>query len=389
MNHTLDGRGRSWYAVQRPSQGALPMESEPKQPERETTDASLRTERKKTDIELAASFGASKADAAEVVAETRDQADAVLNETRDREDQRLAARGTLDAKREALGHERARDDAALEAERDRADVIAEDEGDERQQALRSLLAFERQDTDLRLRLERTRADEALTSREEFLAIVSHDLRNLLGGVALSAQALTRLATVEVPGTEVARHAELIQRFSARMNRLIGDLMDVASIDAGKLSMLPKRHDAAGLIRDSIEAFESLAVARGVALTSELGHGNEAVECDHGRIMQVLANLVGNALKFTEKGGHVAIRLERHGNDVRFVVADTGEGIPGDRLEKIFERFYQTHRNDQRGLGLGLYIARSIVEAHGGKLWAESTLGRGSTFSFTLAASPAP
>ena len=100
---------------------------------------------------------------------------------------------------------------------------------------------------------------------------------------------------------------------------------------------------------------------------------------------MLTNLVGNALKFTGKSGQISIRVESRGHEVCFAVADTGEGIPADQLDKVFERHFQSHKHDRRGLGLGLYIAKSIVEAHGGKIWAESTQGQGSTFYFTLPA----
>src|SRR4029077_16245445 len=101
------------------------------------------------------------------------------------------------------------------------------------------------------------------------------------------------------------------------------------------------------------------------------------------------NLVGNALKFTGKGGRIALRVERRGNDVCFAVEATGDVIPSHRLEKIFDRFFQSHGNDRRGLGLGLFIAKSLVEAQGGRIWAESTVGRGSTFFFTLPLQRAP
>jgi signal transduction histidine kinase len=105
--------------------------------------------------------------------------------------------------------------------------------------------------------------------------------------------------------------------------------------------------------------------------------------DPARILQVLTNLVGNALKFTPKRGRITLRLDVRGDDICFAVADTGEGIPQDRLTQIFDRFFQTREHDRRGLGLGLFIVKSIVDAHGGRVWAESTIGHGSTFSFTI------
>jgi signal transduction histidine kinase len=352
-------------------------------PERDTTDESLRTERRKTDAELAAHHDAVKEEADAAVARARQMADSVLSDTRQQEDEKLADEGTSRKAAQSLGDERAREDAALTADRGGEDAAAGQDRRERQLALAGLLAFEREDTDLRLEIERTRADEAQTSRDDFLAMVSHDLRSLLGGIALRAAALARLPATEDPTGKVGRNAEIIQRFSARMNRLIGDLLDAASIEAGKLSVDPQRHDVVRLCRDSMEAFQLAASAQGIQFTCESGADSLVAEFDHERILQVLTNLVGNALKFTGKGGRIALRVERRANDVCFAVADTGEGIPSDRLEKIFDRFFQSHGNDRRGLGLGLFIAKSLVEAHGGRIWAESAVGRGSTFFFTL------
>jgi signal transduction histidine kinase len=352
-------------------------------PERDTTDESLRTERRKADAELAAHQDAVKDDADAVVAGARQMADSVLSDARQQEDEKLADEGTSRKAAQSLRDERAREDAALTADRGGEDAAAGQDRRERQLALAGLLAFEREDTDLRLEIERTRADEAQTSRDDFLAMVSHDLRSLLGGIALRAGALARLPATDDPTGKVGRNAESIQRFSARMNRLIGDLLDVASIEAGKLSVDPERHDVVRLCRDSMEAFQLAASAQGVQFTCESGADSLVAEFDHERILQVLTNLVGNALKFTSKGGRIALRVERRANDVCFAVADTGEGIRSDRLEKIFDRFFQSHGNDRRGLGLGLFIAKSLVEAHGGRIWAESALGRGSTFFFTL------
>jgi signal transduction histidine kinase len=201
--------------------------------------------------------------------------------------------------------------------------------------------------------------------------------------------LARLTAAEDPAGKASRNAEIIQRFSARMNRLIGDLLDVASIEAGKLAVDPERHDAVRLCRESMDAFQLAASAQGIQFTCQSGADSLVAEFDHERILQVLTNLVGNALKFTAKGGHITVRVDRRGNDVCFAVEDTGEGIPSDRLEKIFDRFFQSHGSDRRGLGLGLFIAKSLVEAHAGRIWAESVLGRGTTFFFTLPLRRAP
>ncbi|HUQ07066.1 MAG TPA: HAMP domain-containing sensor histidine kinase [Kofleriaceae bacterium] len=248
-----------------------------------------------------------------------------------------------------------------------------------------LLAFEREDTDLRLEIERARADQALTTREDFMAMVSHDLRALLGGIALSAELLKGVDVSDESMVKVAKYAERIQRFSARMNRLVGDLMDVASIDNGKLALSFVRRDAAQLLIDAMDAFEPAALANGISLSCESISDPGLIECDHERILQVLANLVGNAFKFTARGGQIVIRCERRDDEARFAVSDSGQGIPGELLEKIFTRYFQTLDGDRRGLGLGLFISRSIIEGHGGRIWAESIPGKGSTFHFTLPA----
>ncbi len=354
----------------------------PKPAERVTTDDSLRVEREKTDEEIAAGRSAVSGQAAEVVAVARDKADAVLTEARDKEDVKLEAAGVSTAKTDEIDRERGREDAALTAERLGADAAIADARQEmirRNKALFNLLAVERQDTDLRLEIERSRADAALNSREDFLAMVTHDLRNLLGGIALGAELLRDAARAGHPTVMLDRHAERIQRCTAQMNRLICDLMDVASLDAGRLSVVPVSQNVTVLVRETMDAFQPPATAQGITLTSETGPGVGAVDLDHNRMLQVLANLLGNALKFTPSGGKVSLRVEAYDEFVQFVVRDTGEGIAADRLGQVFERFFQTHANDRRGLGLGLYIAKSIVDAHGGKIWAESTPGVGSAF----------
>ncbi|MBA3501805.1 MAG: HAMP domain-containing histidine kinase, partial [Deltaproteobacteria bacterium] len=286
----------------------------------------------------------------------------------------------VDADR-TIRNERKREDAVLAWERSDADAVARDEREQRRVALASLLAFEREYTDLRLETERVRVDQALSSREDFMAMVSHDLRSLLGGIALSAELVKEVGTIGDPG-KVTRYAERIQRFAARMTRLVGDLMDVASIEAGKLGLTRARRDLTPLVRDSIDAFEHVAALAGIRLQCEAADPGFA-EIDHERILQVLTNLVGNALKFTPKGGQITIRIERAGPDVRFTVADTGAGIAPDQLPQIFDRYFQVEEVDRRGLGLGLFISKSIVEGHGGRIWAESTLGTGSKFYFTV------
>lgn len=343
--------------------------------ERDSTDDSLRSEREKTDAELAQRSMALRDTAIEVVAEARDKADSLLSEARGREDLK---NGSSTQRM----HDRAHEDAVLRTARSGADAVARAEVELRRVALASLLAFEREDTDLRLEIERRRADQVLASREDFMAIVSHDLRNLLGGIALSAEALKDAEKSDSPFLQVTRYAERIQRFSARMTRLVGDLMDVVSIEAGKLSLLRSRYDTSLLLSDSRDAFRPAAAAHGVDLTCTCDEDAGTVELDHERILQVLTNLVGNALKFTPRGGRVTINMERREEAIRFSVADTGSGISTALLEKVFDRYFQSD-GEHRGLGLGLFISKSIIEAHGGTIWATSTPGQGSTIFFTI------
>lgn len=346
--------------------------------ERALTDESLRSERRKTDAELAKSALSVDDVATDVVIEARDKADTLLGQARALEDRDQRT----PPNQQAVNQARALADAALKESRRDADVVATDEHNKRLVALARLLAFEREDTDLKLELERVRADAEVTSREDFMAIVSHDLRSLLGGIALSAELLKRVEHDETPFVKVAHYAERIQRFSARMNRLVGDLMDVASIEAGKLSLVRSTRDAQLLLRDAEDAFETTAASQGITLTTKCEQCG-LIDVDHERIFQVITNLVGNALKFTPPGGRIAITVDRGDDVVQVAVADTGDGIRHDVLDKIFDRFVQSAEIDRRGVGLGLFIAKSIVEAHGGRIWAESTLGKGSTFYFTL------
>jgi signal transduction histidine kinase len=349
--------------------------------QRTSTDESLRSERHKTDLELASRAEAVRTVASDIVAEAREKADLILSDARDLEDSKYpdASVQRVDDR----NHARAQEDAVLEEERSEADVSAGLERKRRNLALAGLLAFEREGTDLRLEIERERVDQALTSREDFMAMVSHDLRSLLGGIALSAELLKDVEHAAEPFVKVTKYAASIQRFSARMNRLVGDLMDLASIEAGKLALVRVPQDACALVRDSLEAFEPAAAAQGIEIACDQHDAIAMVELDHERILQVLTNLVGNALKFTPRGGRITIAVERRNDEVCFSVGDTGCGIAEDMLETIFTRYYQSNAGDRRGLGLGLFIAKSIVEGHGGRIWAESTPGQGSTIRFTL------
>jgi len=227
------------------------------------------------------------------------------------------------------------------------------------------------------------AQEALRSREDLLAIVSHDLRNPLGVVLASTSLLLKSNLPPDKQERARRQVEAIQRAGNRMNRLIRDLLDFASIQAGRLSVSLRPQDVAAMVTEVLDVMEPLASPKGHHLVADVAPGL-AIRCDHDRVIQLFSNLVGNAIKFTPDGGTITVRAMSEGDVVRFAVSDTGPGIPRDELAYVFDRYYQAQRKNRDGIGLGLSIARGIVEAHGGRIWAESEEGKGSTFSFTLA-----
>lgn len=350
--------------------------------ERDQTDESLRAEREKTDRALAERQAAEE-DSDLVVQTSRESADAVLTEARAKADQRLDEDLPQVESRATLAEERLLEDEALQEERASADEILRRERYENARVLSRLLPLEREKTDRFLLTERARSDDALTNRDNFLGLVSHDLRNLLGGIVLNAELLSARAPEDDGGRQTLAATERIQRYAARMNRLIGDLVDVASIDAGKLALTPASGDVAALIDEAVETFQAAASAKGISLQVELAGRPLLAEFDHDRMLQVLANLIANAIKFTSGGGRIRIHGERAGDELLVSISDTGSGIPGNLLEAIFERFWQVGKDDRRGVGLGLFISRSIVENHGGRIWAESKPGEGSRFCFTL------
>ena len=169
-----------------------------------------------------------------------------------------------------------------------------------------------------------------------------------------------------------------------MNRMIEDLLDVATIDSGHLRIDRDEQQLPPLVDRVLEMTQGSARERGVSLMDDLPPSLPAVTVDPTRFVQVLANLVGNAVKFTEAGGKVTISAQDRGTEVVVAVADTGIGIPAEHLPHIFDRHWHARRTAPTlGTGLGLAIAKGIVEAHGGRIWVQSTEGTGSTFFFTV------
>jgi signal transduction histidine kinase len=350
---------------------------------RRDTDASLRFERKRADDELSSRRASIEGKSDAVVDRARDRADEVLGAARDQADAALERTQASDLTQEAISRDRGVADEVLQSERAVADVQLAQERDEHAWMAMELLRLGRVATDQHLFVERARSDEAVLSRDDFMGLVAHDLRTLLAGIALNAGMIANGAP---SGDEtLLRRVRGIQRSTVRMNRLIGDLADIASIEAGKFSVAPETLDAVQLVRESVEAFQPSAAANGLTLDAEVPGGSLPAKADHERVIQVLANLLSNAIKFTPKGGRVSLRLDRADGWVRFAVSDTGPGIDPAKHELVFIRFWQAEKQDARGLGLGLYISKCIVVAHGGTISVDSKPGQGSTFLFTLPA----
>jgi signal transduction histidine kinase len=225
------------------------------------------------------------------------------------------------------------------------------------------------------------ANDALDLRDEFLAIVSHDLRNPLNAIALNTQLLERLVSSGDP--RLGRISRSLESSIAQMQRIISDLLDLAAIQAGRLSVQPRPGDARTPIQESVAISRSVGASKSIALDAGIGPDPLPARFDPGRITQVLDNLIHNALKFTPDGGRISVGGRRTDNVVEIRVRDTGPGLKPEELSVIFDRFRQVEKRGRRALGLGLYISRSIVESHGGRIWAESVPGEGSTFLFTL------
>lgn len=352
-------------------------------PEREQTDDSLREEREKADVALAAIQGAVEAKADAVVERARESADVVLVAARDKADEQANPAAAYPVPSAAIAEERVVEDETLRDERAEADERVRREREVMAGVLSRHLPLERHATDEHLLTERARSDDALATRDDFLGMVCHDLRDLLNGIVVTTTMLGEKLAKRDDSQKLIDETVRIQRYGARMNRLIGDLVDVTSIDAGKLAVCATQCDAILLVGEAVDALRTAAEAKGLSLVVEQTEPCLPADFDHDRILQVLANLIANSIKFTPKGGSIHVRCESSGGGLSFCVSDTGGGIAENMLEAVFERFWQVGKNDRRGLGLGLYISRRIVEAHGGSIWAESKVGDGTRMFFTL------
>lgn len=283
--------------------------------------------------------------------------------------------------------ERIKADTAVEQERLRVDAAISKERQSKDILIEGLLHQEREATDTNLRVERVKADSEvqnaqfkLTTRDEFLAIVSHDLKNPLGAIAMSAE----IMMVENKSNDVLKkRIEAIQRNAQTALRLISDILDMERIAQGKLELQWSKESINEIITEALSGFEGTASLKSITLNNQSDKSDKNISCDKDRVIQILNNLIGNALKFTPEGGCINLKAELHNNDVEVQVTDNGPGIPKEKQNEIFNRMTQLASADRQGLGLGLYISKMLVEAHHGKIWVDSQVGKGSTFHFTL------
>jgi PAS domain S-box-containing protein len=223
-----------------------------------------------------------------------------------------------------------------------------------------------------------RAEAAVRVRDETLGIVSHDLRNPLTKIALSADLLAGAAVEEQPDL-----IDTIRASARQMQRLIQDLLDVARMETGTLSVAQHEMEPGPLVREMCESNEPLAWQKSQTIVCHVEDGLPLICGDRDRLVQVFGNLIGNAMKFTPERGTIAVEARRVGRTVQFTVRDTGPGIPEADLRKVFTPYWQAKKTAHLGAGLGLAIVRGIIEAHGGKVWAENAPGGGAHFTFTI------
>ena len=223
---------------------------------------------------------------------------------------------------------------------------------------------------------------SLRARDEMVGVVSHDLRNPVAAVKMLSRTL--LSASKDGGKQARESIELISQAAEQMDALIRDLLDVNRLDAGKLAIEAAPVDPAVLLTDSLQTLRPLVEGKGIKFDLQIETGLPKVIADRERIQQTLSNLVGNAIKFSAAGSKIVVVARRQDSEsVVISVIDSGKGIGPDQLPRVFDRYWQSSRTDRQGAGLGLAIAKGIVETHGGRIWIESQPGEGTTASFTL------
>jgi len=224
--------------------------------------------------------------------------------------------------------------------------------------------------------------EAVQAREDVLAVVSHDIRNFLQAIKSGVQLLNKSPDKLGADAKAAIHSRMSSTVDL-MGRVIADLLDMASIRSGSIEVMMRPEVAAQLINEAVAVHEPMAQQKGIQLLASCDIPNQVVSCDRERVLQVFSNLLGNAIKFCRRDDRIDVTVRRVDNYVQASVADTGPGIASDDLPMVFDAYWSGAKDRRTGTGLGLYITKRIVEAHGGRIWIESEQGKGTTVHFTL------
>lgn len=383
--------------------------------ERKKTDRSLKSERSATDQSMTNRSQSTQRAADAARRRIRNEADRGLAGQRKSADaersrrsssKRPASRELEKERRSAastLTRERRRTDQVLARQRRGFDSVLAEERGQRRKTERILFTRERKRTDRDLGDERGRTDAAFFAaekrlglattasekaaaavllRDEFLAIISHDLRTPLNVIAINAARLAKMVPGGEGADQIRKMCVQIEDAVGRVGRMVDDLLDAERMALAKLRLPARPGDLRDLAREAIALVSPLVEAQGISLAATLPEHPVVTSFDRDRMLQVFSNLLANAVKFTPKGGMVQLAVESNDGLVRVSISDTGPGIPAEQHERVFRRFTQVGRG-QGGVGLGLYIARRIVEAHGGNIGLVSRPGEGSTFFFTL------
>ena len=377
---------------------------------RDETDQSLQDERIKTDGHLAGRLKEVERRATDAMEDDRRIADETRTRDRAARDRHLTDDPEWTAKGDesSVMTERKRSDHAITTERALQDSNLVRERREKQLLVEALLFTERQRTNDKLSHEREYSDcaylhaqrqlsdeharytslkDELSDRELALGLICHDLKNQSVAISIGAQVLRLKLTKDAWNrADVIRQLSAMEDNAAFLSRMVDSMLDCERFAHGTMTFNLKPVDLCVLLQDTEKLFSPVAIKKSCTLTTDLCPEPLWVSADHDRLLQSVSNFVGNAIKFTPSGGTISLAAKRDQSRVTVSVTDTGPGIAeADRL-KLFRKFSQLHKG-QEGLGLGLYIAKSIVEAHGGTVGVDSTLGQGSSFRFTLALAP--
>lgn len=229
-----------------------------------------------------------------------------------------------------------------------------------------------------------REQAAVQARDDLVAVVSHDLRNPMTVISMLCGMMQKAFSSEGAHTSrrISTAIDTMQQATARMNTLLEDLLDTSKIDAGRYSITPQALEVGHIFEEAQALLSPLAHDKDISISFQ-ADPDLRIHADPERLFQVLSNLVGNAIKFTPRMGTVGVHAKSVGDEIVFIVRDSGEGIPKEHLPHVFDRYWTMKEGNPTGTGLGLYITQGIVEAHGGQIVAESEPGQGSEFRFTV------